>query len=71
MLDSIRSGAKRVPGAVWLVRMNAVIANSTLHGTRHADASSLIDMTVDGQDRQMLNLSAAEYCRDRFQIWMS
>jgi len=51
--------------------MNAVIANSTLHGTRHADASSLIDMTVDGQDRQMLNLSAAEYCRDRFQIWMS
>jgi hypothetical protein len=37
----------------------------------HAHASSLFDMTVDGQGRQMLNRSAAEYCRDRFQIWMN
>ena len=37
----------------------------------HADASSLFDMTVNGQDRQMLNRAAAEYCRDRFKIWVN
>lgn len=35
----------------------------------HANASSLLDMTVEGQARQALNRSASEYCRDRFQIW--
>lgn len=70
MLDSIRSEAKRVPGAVWLVQMNAIIAESTVLGACHGDGSSRIGMTVTGQDRQMLNRAAAEYCRDRFQIWM-
>lgn len=35
----------------------------------HAETSALFDLTVDGRDRQLLNRSAAEYCRDRFQIW--
>jgi len=35
----------------------------------HAHTDALLDMQIEGQDRQDLNKCAAVYCRDRFGIW--